>query len=170
MILVIQLILVSVLFLILIALYVDEKHKHKFKIPTGILTQFWDGSERRRFVRVDADIPVKYSLSLKPNGTSVVKTADISIGGVCITLAEKLTPKQNLAVEIGLPDAGKSAIVAKGRVAWVKESESQSQDGIRYFTAGIEFCEISRNGMACLLNFVKNARGSQTADGESKSS
>lgn len=161
MILIIQLILISVLVLILLAFYIDEKRKRKFKIPTGILTQMWNGSERRRFVRIEANIPVKYNLSLKPDGTNAVKTTDISIGGVCITLSEKLSPKQRLAVEIDLPDTNKGPVFAKGQVAWIKEAEPVSVNGIRYFTAGIEFCEISRNGMSSLLNFVKNARGSR---------
>lgn len=155
MILYIQIILMAVLLLILITLYIDEKQKRQAKIPTGKLTHIWDGSERRRFVRISTNVPVRYSLPKNPNDIKISKTKDISTGGICITINEKLIPRARLCLEIE-PRESHGPILAKGEVAWVKENtEAMSKEGIRYFDIGIEFKDILPKDKERLFGFVK---------------
>jgi c-di-GMP-binding flagellar brake protein YcgR len=157
MILYIQIILIFVLALILIALHLDERHKKKTALPPGKLRQYWDGSERRRFVRVPDDVPVRYTLPKTPDKLGIIKTRDISVGGICIVATEKLTPKLKLRLEIELNDSS-SIIVAKGEVIWVSEdTESKNPEGIRYFNIGIEFIDIPYRDREKLSNFVKRS-------------
>lgn len=158
MILLIQLILICVLVLILIALYLDERYKHKTGVPTGRLTQFWDGAERRRFVRINADVPVRYTLPKTNNNAKAIKTNNMSVGGICISLTEKLSPHDKLSLEIECLPFPSPPIVAKGEVVWIKEdTQEENKDGIRRFTMGIEFKDISPQGKERLFKFIKEA-------------
>lgn len=157
MILYIQIILICVLILILASLYLDERYKQKNKIPKGKLTQFWDGTERRRFVRISANVPVRYSLPKGGDNLKVVKTKDISIGGICMTITEKLSPNIGLRLEIELGEAT-SPIFAKGEVVWVKEdADLKDKEGIRYFSVGVEFREILPKDRERLVGFIKRS-------------
>ncbi|MDD5449259.1 MAG: PilZ domain-containing protein [Candidatus Omnitrophica bacterium] len=139
MIIYIQIILIVVLLLILAALYIEERQKKAINIPRGRLTHFWDGRERRRFVRVSANIPVIYSLPKGSSNLIVRGTKDISIGGICITITEKLSPRSNISLAIEIT-GGAEPIIASGEVAWTKENtEIDDKEGIRYFDTGIEF-------------------------------
>lgn len=151
----VQIILIIILLSILILLYLDEKQKKKAKVSTGKLTQVWDGSERRRFLRVPTDIPVRYSLPKNSNNLKNGRTKDISIGGICMTVNEKLNPKVRLCLEIE-SEGSPPPISAKGEVVWVKEAvEQKNAEGIRYFDIGIEFKDISPKDKERLAEFIK---------------
>lgn len=144
-----------VLLLILTALYIDERQKKQTKISRGKLIHVWDGSERRRFVRISADIPVRYSLPKGPNNIKAPKTKDISIGGICITINEKLMPRASLCLVIE-PAGSPEPILANGEVAWVKENTQETnKEGIRYFDIGIEFKDILPKDKERLFGFIK---------------
>lgn len=152
----IQIILIVVLCSVLGALYLDEKQKNKIKFPTGRLTQFWDGSERRRYVRVSTNVPIRYSLPKESNNhIKAIKTKDISVGGICMTVNEKLNPRLRLYLEIETPGLP-SPVCARGEVVWVKEStEDKNEDGIRYFNIGIEFKEVQPKDKERLFSYIK---------------
>jgi c-di-GMP-binding flagellar brake protein YcgR len=152
----IQLILIVVLFCILGALYLDEKYKTKIKFPTGKLTQLWDGSERRRYVRVSANVPIRYSRPKdSKNNIKVIKTKDISIGGICMIINEKLSPHIKLCMEIDMPSPV-GPISAKGEVVWIKENpEEKNAEGIRYFSIGIEFSDVQPKDKERLFTYIR---------------
>jgi len=154
MILYIQATLIAVLVFTLIALYFDETHKRRFGTPTGKMTQCWDGSERRRFVRIAKDISIKYSMPKEADKYKVIKTNNISIGGICMTINEKFSLKALLSIEIALLDSP-NPIFAKGEVVWVTENPQQDNDGIRYFDIGIEFKDILPQDRERLFKFIK---------------
>ena len=161
MILAIQLILIIVLLLILLALCVDERQKKVSRKQIGKLLKTWDGSERRKFVRMRTDVPIRYDRSNKKASLRAAKTRDLSIGGICMVITEKLIPRSKLFIEI---DTGgpQGPISAKGEVVWIKEKAyTQNSDGIRYFMAGIQFEEVPPKYKERLTRFI---RGDNTVD------
>jgi len=152
----IQIILIVVLCSILAALYLDEKQKNKIKFPTGRLIQLWDGSERRRYVRVSTNVHIRYSLPKESNNhIKAIKTKDISVGGICMTVNEKLSPHLKLCLEIETPGVP-SPVCARGEVVWVKDNtEDKNDDGIRYFNIGIEFKEVQPKEKERLFKYIK---------------
>lgn len=161
MILYIQVILIIVLLLILTTLYVDERQKRQARVTRGKLIHVWDGSERRRFVRISANIPVRYSFPKGPSNIKAPRTKDISIGGICITINEKLMPHANLCLAIE-PAGSHGPILANGEVAWVKENTQEAgKEGIRYFDIGIEFKGIPPKDKERLFGLIKECEKTQ---------
>jgi c-di-GMP-binding flagellar brake protein YcgR len=153
----IQGVLFSVLILILAALYVEERRKKISRAPTGKLIHVWDGSERRRFVRMPVSIPIKYSFPKKIENIKAAKIKDISIGGACLVINEKLNIKTNICLEIKTAD-NSAPILARGEVVWIKESvETQDSEGIRHFSIGIEFKDILSKDRERLSKFIMDA-------------
>ena len=155
MILSIQAIVICILTIILVLFYFDERKKQASSIPTGKLTRFWDGIDRRRFVRLNADVPVKYSLPKNSYDLKITKAKNISAGGICVTLNEKLASDTKISLEICLPTPNRH-IVARGKVAWVEEEvKSNNKEGTRCFNVGIEFKEMSPEDRDALFHFIK---------------
>jgi len=149
-----QLILISVLVFTLLALYFDERRKNLLKIPRGRITGFWEGAERRRHFRVDADMPVRYSLTKGTTNFKAAKTKNISAGGICISIKEKLTPMDTVSLEIDM-DGSRGFVIAKGEVMWVKEGPKQEgTEGVRHFDVGLEFKDLSNRDKDKLFNFI----------------
>jgi c-di-GMP-binding flagellar brake protein YcgR len=150
-----QILLIVVLSLILGALYIEEKRKNKLRIPAGKLTELWDGSERRRYVRIRTDVPVRYTLPKEQDNSRAFKTKDISMGGICMTVSEKLAPHLKLCLQIEV-EGSADPILAKGEVVWAKEnSEIKNEAGIRYFDIGVEFKELLPKNKERFFSFVK---------------
>ena len=150
-------VLFSMLILILVALYIEERRKNISRAPTGKLIQIWDGSERRRFVRMPAVIPIKYSFSKRTENIKVAKIKDISIGGICMIINEKLNIKTNICLEIAATDDS-APIRAKGEVIWIKENgEAWDNEGIRHFNIGVEFKDVLSKDRERLSKFIRDA-------------
>lgn len=164
MIFLVQIILICVLMLILAALYIDERQKRSAKIAAGKLTEIWDGAERRRFLRVNTGMPVKYTIPAGSKNHNPTKSKNISAGGICITINEKLPPKSLLDLEIDLPDSAKPLVV-RGEVMWTKEETGDANaQGIRRFSVGVEFKEILSRDPKRLVKFIEEAQ--KTAGGK----
>ncbi len=97
--------------------------------------------ERRKYVRLEASVKVKYTVIGKP-GTIKVFSKNISAGGLCLLLDEQLAVDTPLQLEIKIPDL-KGSIRAIARVVWQKDFESAGAEPKVYFTTGIEFTGIS---------------------------
>lgn len=160
-----QLILIFILIFTLSALYLDERQRQKSKVTTSRITRFWEGNERRCYVRVDADLPVRYTIPKGSVNLDAIKTKNISVGGICMTLNEKLSMHEILALEIGLPE-GPMAVTVKGEIVWVREDiEQGKKDGIRHFDIGIEFRELLPKDKDRLFKFIKEHRKTESAQG-----
>ena len=96
--------------------------------------------ERRKYVRLEASVEVKYKVIGKP-GEIKAFSRDISAGGLCIFTEEALDADTPLEVQIKIPDL-KDPIHALGRTIWQKEfkDEGGKQD---VFRTGLEFTGIS---------------------------
>lgn len=94
--------------------------------------------ERRKYMRLQANVEVKYMIIGKP-GTINVFSKNISAGGLCITAGEQITNNTPLQLEIKIPDL-KDPIRAIARVVWQKKFAERPEGD---FTTGIEFTGIS---------------------------
>jgi len=155
MILYLQIILITVLVVTLVALYFDERQKKREKAPVAKLTRVWEENERRTFVRINADVPVRYNIPKKVNNPKPVKTKNISVGGIAISLNEKLALRDRISLEMEMPDVPTPVMVI-GEVVWIREDvEQEDQQGVRHFSAGIEFKEILPKDQAKISKFIK---------------
>jgi c-di-GMP-binding flagellar brake protein YcgR len=99
------------------------------------------GSERRRFVRLNASCDVNYKvLKTRPIISDKSLTKNISAGGICFIANDKLNPESVLELNFDLLDK-KSIIKAKGRVVWTKSFKIATEP--ERFDCGVEFIEIN---------------------------
>jgi len=155
MILYLQIILIMVLLVTLVALYLNERQKRKEKVPIAKLTRVWEENERRSFVRVNTDVPVRYAIPKKVSNPKPVKSKNISVGGIAISLCEKLTLRDTISLEVEIPGVPVPVTVT-GEVAWIREDvEQEDEQGIRHFSAGIEFKELLPKDKKRISKFIK---------------
>jgi c-di-GMP-binding flagellar brake protein YcgR len=111
-------------------------------------TQFGNIIERRRFQRVDSNLPVKYK-NLKtatvPMGSL---TKDISEGGIRFKTNEFISLACRLVVEITIPTTPKP-IKAISKVAWIRKVSSGDQ-----YELGNQFLEIAKEDRAIITDYV----------------
>jgi len=139
---VIELLVLAILILILMTLFADEKRLKTAKSPTGKMTGYWDGPERRESVRIDIVLSIRYSIDKTPNQSRNSVTKNVSTGGILMQVEEKFTTPTLLILDIVLPN-GEKPIAGKGEAVWVKELSDMDQRGKRLFDAGIKFTSMS---------------------------
>lgn len=116
--------------------------------------------ERRRFLRLDASIPVKYSIITKEKHAMFHPAENLSasknIGGgglmleVPLLVDEFLMTKNLLRVEIDLPD-GESPIYAITKIVCIERDE---HDDVYYLRMG--FVEVSEHDVERAVKFVRH--------------
>lgn len=117
-------------------------------------------SQRRRFERVPADIPVRIS-TIEPDldpltgrcyfRASQERCANLSRGGVFVHTHELLDPGRRVLVELSLPDGGQ--VEAIGRVAWTRYA-LRSTAGLDC-GVGIEFLGGAAEQLSALEEYVR---------------
>ncbi len=108
--------------------------------------------EKRRFVRIDWPVIVKYKTLDEPRTEDRCVGKDISEDGVCFPMYERISKGTDLSLEIELP-FDSMPIFAKGTVAWVKEA---GQKPTRFFEVGINFKDISLADRRRLKSYIAN--------------
>ena len=110
--------------------------------------------EKRRFVRLDVNVKVNWEKIVVAQTAIPDKkdsTKNISEGGICLIVYEKLNVADLLKLEIELPT--KRIIQATGRVVWTHEFIIGQPDQKRY-DVGIEFLDISAPDREEIKKFV----------------
>lgn len=97
--------------------------------------------ERRRFIRLNINAEIKYSIIPQEALQYHSKTKDIGAGGICLLADTLLKTGDMLTLEISLPEDPPN-IHAVGRVVWVKSFSIADEKNVRY-DAGVEFTEIT---------------------------
>ena len=97
--------------------------------------------ERRKFIRLNINVEIKYSLVNSSPAERVAQTKDIGAGGICFLANEPLKKGDILEIKFLLPEVPPN-VHAKGRVAWIKPFSVASDKNISYDT-GIEFIDIT---------------------------
>ena len=104
--------------------------------------------ERRRFQRIDSNLPLRYKnikTATVPMGSL---TKDISEGGIRFKTNEFISLACRLVVEITLPTVQRP-IKAISKVAWIRKLSSGEQ-----YELGNQFLEISKEDKGLITDYV----------------
>ena len=104
--------------------------------------------EKRRFQRVDSNLPLRYrnlKTATVPMGSL---TRDIGEGGISFKTSEFISLACRLVVEITLPTVQKP-IKAISKVAWIRKLSSGEQ-----YELGNQFLEISKEDKGLINDYV----------------
>ena len=111
--------------------------------------------ERRRFPRLITSADVEYTiLEKKPLQEKDTVSKNISAGGICLIVYEKIEPGSILDLKIRLEDINYVALV-KGRVVWNSYFTFDADKKARY-DLGIEFIEINESDRQKISKYVLN--------------
>ena len=109
--------------------------------------------EKRRFQRMDSNLPLRYK-NLKtatvPMGSV---TRDIGEGGIRFKTKEFISLACRLVVEVTLPTVPKP-VKAISKVAWIRKLSSGEQ-----YELGNQFLEISKEDKALITDYMSRLNG-----------
>jgi c-di-GMP-binding flagellar brake protein YcgR len=111
--------------------------------------------EKREFVRLDLNVKVDWKRIGETSGPTAEftnETKNISAGGICLVVNEKLGAGEELQIGMELP-SGK-IIDVKGRVVWISEYEIFGREHEKIYDVGIEFMNISKKEREEINEFV----------------
>lgn len=116
----------------------------------------YEGQDRRRDPRLDA-VVVTYSYADKNDIGRMCVTKNISAGGICFTVDQKIDVNTELFLKIHLPQQKSSIIESKGRVVW-SHSMAFGPDKIVYrnlgYDLGVEFIEMDDDDRQRISQYV----------------
>lgn len=111
-------------------------------------------ADRRRFPRLSLDVELRYGVLHKGSaGEKEARGKNISAGGVCMVILEKLEVGTLMKLEFSLQDSEKP-IVAKGRIMWIEENDMYSTEIHRFYDCGIEFVDIRSQDQKTITQLV----------------
>ena len=112
--------------------------------------------ENREFVRLDMNLKVDWRKIMETSNDIVEfpdVTANISAGGLCLIMHERMNIRDELKIRIELPS--KKIIFAQGMVSWISEFEISEKEGKSIYYTGIEFTEIHGEFQEVISEFVR---------------
>jgi c-di-GMP-binding flagellar brake protein YcgR len=109
--------------------------------------------ERRKFPRLNLAVDIEYSVLQKEPSLKVeVQSKNLSSGGICLIVYEKVKVGDSLALVMKLPE-GERPIQAKGIVKWIGEF-ILSADNKSSWDVGVEFVGITETDREKLSQYV----------------
>lgn len=112
--------------------------------------------ERRKFIRLQISVEVKYSLlKLEPH-QQLATSKNIGSGGICIMADDPLKLGNLLKLEIILPQ-DPPVIFAVGKVVWTKSFSILGEERNRY-EVGIQFLDIGEKDQVRIKKYVFSLR------------
>lgn len=152
--LVILITLLVLLGIILMIIYNTEYRLRKISSPDGTIKEYWAGSERRRAVRLEIPLPVKYTAIPPHNHNSQSVTRNISKGGIQMLIYEKLNVGDIINLELKL-DNKSEPITGQGQIVWLQDAPSESaKEGKRVFISGIKFIDLNSKNEQKVSDFI----------------
>lgn len=146
------------LMVVLIVILLEELRRRS-TITHGFLNKYWVLREKRKFVRFNEDMKIRYNRSGSETKEPDPNMQNISRSGLCISTYEKLREKDALELEIEVPGFARP-VKLKGCVVWVKELRSTDDHGRRIFYTGIKFGKINRDSEAMLITHLNTLKRS----------
>lgn len=146
-----------ILLVLILTLLWKEERAFRKRRTHGLATKYWTLRERRRYVRFDDEIKIRYNLVSGSRDSSMTKTSNISKKGLCLVTYEKLRKKSYLALELEFPGFSKPVKLV-GQVAWLKELKNQDALGRRRFYVGVLFSKIKPEYEAILLTHLNTLK------------
>ena len=109
-------------------------------------------SEKRRFERIESQMPIQYKKLKQPaEGTVGAISVNISEGGVRFLANEFLPLASRLVIEVFVP-AQPRAVKAISKVAWIRKMPEGEQ-----YEIGNQFLDIAREDKISLGGYVKKS-------------
>jgi hypothetical protein len=97
--------------------------------------------EKRIYERLSIPVKVTYELLSRPKVMNESVSKNISGGGICLSLREKLFPATQLAIKIEIGN-NSNIIHLKGKVIWNRKVEILQKEGPAiYYDTGIELID-----------------------------
>ena len=109
-------------------------------------------TERRRFPRLDASVAIEYSILGKAPLKETAFTKNISAGGICLIVYEKIEVNTILSLRINLGD-NSDIIEIKGNVVWLSKF-SMDPDKKERWDIGIEFIKINEEDRKRIFKYL----------------
>jgi CheY-like chemotaxis protein len=109
-------------------------------------------SEKRQFPRFELKAPIKFKVPTQKMDISMASIKNISGGGLCLLVNQKVAFGQMLQVEFVLPH-DKTNVIAMCEVVWVDVLGEESEGGYKY-QLGIKFVEIDKQQQKAINRFV----------------
>jgi c-di-GMP-binding flagellar brake protein YcgR len=112
------------------------------------------GTERRRYSRVETQIPVRFrkqSDAVETPGSGSL-TGDVSAGGLRFRTKEFISAACNLILELDLPTLTRP-ILATSKVAWIKNTNTGG-----HYEVGNEFMEITKKDQELISLYINGFR------------
>lgn len=98
--------------------------------------------EERLYERLNLPIKVNYEVSTRPHQVRGTISKNISGGGICLSLTEKLIPDTTLIINISTPKPRREDYRIKGKIVWTRRIEvSGGRNSSAYYDTGIQFLE-----------------------------
>ncbi len=118
--------------------------------------------EKRKFIRLELPIEVKYRISIDPVVENKSLSKDISAGGLRMILKEKLPPGLLLEIKINIPD-DERLISTSGEIVWQDEIVIDRE--VKYET-GIRFVNISTEDREKISRYIRKELNQRAKEDE----
>ena len=115
----------------------------------------WEGSNRRKVHRVTYPCLIKISTVGTGSETVLTQTENLSVGGACVIMRQKLPVQTKLAMVLDLLD-GEESLFCNGKVVWTEKRPDTSWQERSTFDTGIEFSDLSPQDFVHLQRVVSN--------------
>jgi c-di-GMP-binding flagellar brake protein YcgR len=116
--------------------------------------------ERRKHVRLIESLKIIYKVSNQSGSRKGAFTEDISGGGICLSIKQKLSVGDIIELELFLPK-GTKPIRATGKVSWVEVRKGHIEF---QYMVGIKFIDIDPFDCGKVLNYIRKKITSKTTD------
>lgn len=98
--------------------------------------------EERLYERLNLPIKVNYEVITRPSEMKKATSRNISGGGICLSLAERLLPTTRLNITVVIPKPKSENYCIKAKVVWSRKVEVSGKEGLLdYYDTGVQFLE-----------------------------
>lgn len=113
-----------------------------------------DQAANRKYPRLSINVDVKYEILSAPfPKTNKIGAKNLSAGGLCIMILEKVKVGTLLNFEFFLPDSD-TPIMATGKVVWVEEFAIYSTETYVSYDCGVEYVDINSQDQEKIGHYV----------------
>ena len=111
--------------------------------------------EKRKFSRIPLNVKVRYDvLKGSPHRTEETRSKNISAGGICLAISEKIDTGALLRLKLFLQGEDDFVIVT-GEVVWVEEFSINDTADYKAYDCGIEFFDFNDLDQEKIIRYLE---------------
>lgn len=112
-------------------------------------------AEERIYERLDLPIKVDYEVCTRPKDCRKSFTKNISGGGICLSLLEKLLPETRVKINVNMGQKeAKQTYEINGQVVWTRNTETRAAESASsYYDTGIRFTEVDPVAIGKIVSY-----------------